>query len=191
MSVDRLPAAARCSFLVASVATLALCVIEQAAAYGPAGHLIAGRAAEPLLCRAAADAIVALGDGDDLGELGLWADQIRSDPAYADAAPWHYMNVDDDSTVAAFEHPPEGDVLWAIGYFRDRLADRSLPDAERAEALRFLVHFIVDLHQPLHVGRADDRGGNSVELRFRGEGTNLHRFWDTDVIEVTNLSINA
>jgi len=156
--------------------------------YGPEGHRLAGHAAESSLCTDARAEVARLGDGQDLGELGLWADQIRSDPAYADAAPWHYMNLDDDASIAAFEHPPEGDVLWAIGHFRARLADRSLTDAERAEALKFLVHFIVDLHQPIHVGRADDRGGNTVELRFRGNVTNLHRFWDTDAIAWADLS---
>jgi hypothetical protein len=156
--------------------------------YGPDGHRLAGRAAESMLCTDAQAEVARIGDGQSLGELGLWADQIRSNPAYADAAPWHYMNVADHASIADFEHPPEGDVLWAIGHFRARLADRSLAVAERAEALKFLVHFIVDLHQPIHVGRADDRGGNAIELRFRGQPTNLHRFWDTDVIAWVDLS---
>ena len=101
------------------------------------------------------------------------------------------MNIDDGAAIGAFVHPPEGDVLWALEHFRAQLADRERPDEERAEALRFLVHFLVDLHQPLHVGRADDRGGNSIELRLGGAPTNLHRFWDTDVIELTGLSLGA
>ena len=174
----------------AACGVLLLAVAAPVEAYGPSGHLIAGRAADDLLCAQAAEEVERLGDGLDLGELGLWADQIRSDPDYDEAAPWHYMNVADDSSVAAFAHPPEGDVLWAIGHFRQRLGDASLTDDARAEALRFLVHFIVDLHQPLHVGRADDRGGNSIDLRFRGESTNLHRLWDTHVIEWTGLTID-
>ena len=166
-------------------------VTGSALAYGPEGHLIAGRAAEPLLCERAAEEIRSLGGGDDLGELGLWADRIRGDERYRDAAPWHYMNIDDGIPLDAFEHPPEGDVLWAIGHFSSRLGDRDLAPDDRAEALRFLVHFVVDLHQPLHVGLARDRGGNAVELEFRGEATNLHRLWDTDAIAWTDRSVSA
>jgi hypothetical protein len=78
-------------------------------------------------------------------------------------------------------------VLQAIPRFSRILSDTSRPRRERAEALRFLVHFVVDIHQPLHVGRESDRGGNTIELVFEGEATNLHRFWDTNVIELENL----
>ncbi|MDX1562296.1 MAG: S1/P1 nuclease, partial [Gammaproteobacteria bacterium] len=67
------------------------------------------------------------------------------------------------------------------------LRDETLPFEQRADALKFLVHFVVDLHQPLHVGLAEDRGGNSISLRFEGESTNLHRFWDTHAIEALGL----
>ena len=158
-------------------------------AYGPEGHLIAGRAAEPLLCAAARREIGRLRPGEDLGEIGLWADRIRSDARYSDAAPWHYVNVSDARELDTLAHPPEGDVLWAIRHFAARLADVSLGTGERAEALAFLVHFVVDLHQPLHVGLAEDRGGNRILLRFRGETTNLHRFWDTHAIEARERSL--
>jgi hypothetical protein len=168
---------------------LTLLAAQAAFAFGPQGHLAAGRAAEPLLRECAAAAVASLADGEDLGEVGLWADRVRSNPDYADSAPWHFMNIADGKSLAAFEHPPEGDVLWAIGEFSRRLSDPRSDTGARAEALRFLVHFVVDLHQPLHVGRADDRGGNSVPLRFRGEETNLHRLWDTQAIEWTGESL--
>lgn len=162
-----------------------------AVGYGPQGHRIAGQVADDLLCERARTSIADLGDGQDLGELGLWADRIRSDPAYADAAPWHYLNIADGESLADFDHPPEGDVLWAIHRFAERLRDPSNSRSERGEALRFLVHFIVDIHQPLHIGLADDRGGNAIALSFRGESTNLHRLWDTHAIDWANLSIAA
>jgi hypothetical protein len=170
---------------------LGLFAAGTARAYGPAGHLIAGRAAAPLLCERAVAEVSRFGGGEDLGELGLWADRIRSEDAYADAEPWHYMNIADGMPLASYAHPPEGDVLSAIERFSARLADPRLGRAERAEALKFLAHFVVDLHQPLHVGRAEDRGGNTIELRFRGEATNLHRLWDTHAIEWSDRSIEA
>lgn len=176
------------------VSVLALIVVActgpgRALAWGAEGHLIAGRAAEPLLCARAAEQIRAQGGGQDLGELGLWADRVRNEDRYADSAPWHYLNIDDGESLAAFRHPPEGDVVWAIDRFAARVGDPRLSAGERSDALRFLVHFVVDIHQPLHVGLAEDRGGNLIELRFRGEPTNLHRFWDTHVIELSGLSI--
>jgi hypothetical protein len=168
----------------------ALCV-SPAGAFGPQGHLIAGRAAEPALCAPAAMEIARLGAGNDLGEMGLWADRIRSEPAFAHTGPWHYLNIANGALLADYQSPPEGDVLWAIEHFSRRLADRRLRDEARAEALKFLVHFIVDLHQPLHVGLADDRGGNTIGLRFRGEATNLHRLWDTQAIAWADGSVGT
>lgn len=153
-------------------------------AYGPAGHAIAGDAAEALLCDTARERVAALADGASLAEIGRWADTIRSDPDYAHSAPWHYMNIDDDGTIGAYTHPPEGDVLWAIERFRARLADAGRARAERLEALRFLAHFVVDIHQPLHVGRAADRGGNTIDVVRDGETVNLHRFWDSTVLDL-------
>jgi hypothetical protein len=161
------------------------------AAYGPQGHLIAGIAAGDRLCERAAATISDLADGESLGEIGLWADEIRSRGTHDHAAPWHYMNIADGERLADLEHPPEGDVLWAIEHFSERLVDDSLSRQQRFEALAFLVHFVVDIHQPLHVGVAEDRGGNAIELRYDGEETNLHRLWDTHVIEWTGLSVRG
>ena len=174
---------ARLGRLLARLALAAWLPAASAVAHGPEGHLIAGRAAAPLLCPRAAAEVARLGGGEDLGELGLWADRIRSDEAYAHAAPWHYVNVPDGASIADHVTPPEGDILWAIGHFRARLGDDGLDDRERGEALRFLVHFIVDVHQPLHVGRAEDRGGNGIAIVYEGETINLHRLWDTQAVE--------
>ncbi len=78
-------------------------------------------------------------------------------------------------------------MLWAITHFRSRLGDERLSAARRAEALKFLVHFVVDLHQPLHVGRRVDRGGTSTDVYIGEERLSLHRFWDTDAIREDEL----
>ena len=175
---------------------LAVCCPRAAHAFGPLAHRIAGLLAERELCAAARTEVAALGD-ESLADLGVWADTIRSDPEWRRSAPWHYMNVDDPPTsdaaaalaaIRAFRHPPEGDVLEAIDRFRGDLANRALPRRTRSEALRFLVHFVVDVHQPLHVGRAADRGGNEIDVRHGSETMNLHRFWDTDVLAQRGLS---
>lgn len=129
--------------------------------------------------------------GQGLDEIGLWADRIRDDPDWKQSAPWHYMNVPDGASLARYRDPPEGDVLWAIRHFRALLADRSQSEATRATALRFLVHFIVDIHQPLHVGRRADRGGNTITVRYRGRTMSLHRFWDDEAIDLDGTSLRA
>ena len=166
---------------------LALVLQAPALAFGPAGHRIAGEVADSLLCSKTAAEIEALVAGESLAEIGLWADRIRDEAEWRHTGPWHYMNIDDGVPISAFEHPPEGDVLWAIEEHVETLAQPG--DLERrADALRFLVHFVVDVHQPMHVGRASDRGGNTIEVRYRGETSNLHRFWDTDVVRIEGLS---
>jgi hypothetical protein len=158
-------------------------------AFGGLGHRAAGILAERELCPAARSEIAELGDGQSLGELGLWADDIRGDPAWERSVPWHYINFPDlppgaglaqaRAAIDAFRHPPEGDVLTAIARFTATLADRTRPRAERAEALRFVVHFVVDVHQPLHVSRESDGGGTEVDVQVGDDVMSLHRFWDT------------
>lgn len=67
--------------------------------------------------------------------------------------------------------------------FRKILADNAKPKLERRNALRFLVHFVQDVHQPVHVGCLDDRGGNDLQVQFFGEPSNLHRVWDYGLFE--------
>jgi hypothetical protein len=158
-------------------------------AFGALGHRTAVLLAEPKLCPAARSEIADLSDGQPLGDLAIWADKIRDDPAWERAVPWHYINFPElppgagleqaRAAIDAFHHPPEGDVLTAIVRFTAQLADHSLPHAARAEALRFVLHFVVDVHQPLHVSRASDGGGTEVEVRIGDDVRSLHGFWDT------------
>lgn len=168
--------------------TIAISMIDAALAFGPAGHRIAGDLAEALLCAGTADEIAELGGGESLAELGLWADRIRGEDGWRHTGPWHYMNIPDDRRISAFEPPREGDVLSAIRQNAERLAQPGGGE-RRAHALKFLVHFIVDVHQPLHVGREADRGGNTVDVRFRGERSTLHRFWDSDVLTLSRVPV--
>ena len=160
---------------------------QRAYGFGPDGHRIAGLVAETYLCEEARLEIGRLDEGDGLAELGLWADRIRTRPPWDDSGPWHYVNIADEDSFDDYRSPPEGDALWAIAHFHSRLRDENLTQERRSEALKFLVHFIVDLHQPLHVGRRVDRGGTSTEVFLGDERTNLHRFWDTDAIREDEL----
>jgi hypothetical protein len=162
---------------------------QRAHGFGPDGHRIAGLVAETYLCEQASVEISRFGEGDGLAELGLWADRIRTQPPWDDSGPWHYVNIADGDSFDDYRSPPEGDVLWAIAHFRSRLRSENLTREQRTDALKFLVHFVVDLHQPLHVGRRTDRGGTTTEVFLGEKRTSLHRFWDTDVIRDAGLPV--
>ena len=166
----------------------ALAAAGRAYGYGAEGHRIAGLAAQQRLCARADTEIRFLGQGQGLDELGLWADWIRSEPEWEHSAPWHYMNIPDGARLEDYRHPPQGDILWAIRHFAEELQAFDAPVDRRRNALRFLAHFVVDIHQPLHVGRESDRGGNRVDVDpGRGERVNLHLFWDTDAVALPGL----
>jgi hypothetical protein len=172
----------RVSAQLAAIALIATSCAGSARAYGPTGHRIVGVIAESYLCGNARDAVAELLDGESLAEAGLWADRIRGDPAWRHAGPWHYVNVPDDAPVESADGGDRGDVLWAIARFRAELAHPAVAPRHRAEALRFLVHFVADVHQPLHVGRAGDRGGNEIDVLLGSRRTNLHQLWDAQAL---------
>jgi hypothetical protein len=76
-----------------------------------------------------------------------------------------------------------GQIVRKIHEFQAILRDRSRPAEERRRALRFLVHLVEDLHQPLHIGEDYDRGGNTLQVRFFRSGTSLHHLWDSPILE--------
>jgi hypothetical protein len=88
-----------------------------------------------------------------------------------------------------YDHaPPEGDALDALARFTRTLRDPNASRADKQLALRFVVHLVGDLHQPLHVGKCCDRGGNEVKVTFFGKPTNLHAVWDSAMVDDEQLS---
>jgi hypothetical protein len=160
--------------------TLMLLVVHAAAvAFGPTGHRVAGMVAESHLCPQARQYIEPLLDGTTLANAGVWADWIRADPAWAHSKPWHYINVADTEPLEKAMRAGDN-VLIALARFELELADERLSRERRAEALRFFVHLLADVHQPLHVGRAEDRGGNDIDVAWRSKRQTLHALWDAE-----------
>ncbi len=170
----------------ALVAVALLGASTPAGAWGPHGHEIISKLAETRLTPKAKAAIRELLDeGDTLVSICNWADREGHDAVPA-SAPWHYVNV--PLSADRFEDrfcPEKGCVVSKIRDFRKVLAVRDAPRKERRRALLFLVHFVEDLHQPLHVGHNNDRGGNLTQVRFLNQerGTNLHRVWDSSLLD--------
>jgi hypothetical protein len=173
---------------IAIASILLLCGSLPAAAWGPNGHRIVGQIAENHLTAAARLGISELVGRASLAQIGTWADEIKSDPAWDHASPWHYVNAAPGQSIESARRSPNGDVVEAIQRFERVLRDRGSARKERVEALKFLVHFVADVHQPLHVGYASDRGGNDIRVRWFGETTNLHRVWDEHLVEHQRLS---
>jgi hypothetical protein len=153
-----------------------------ALAWGPVGHRTVGEIAEHHLTRRARAEVSRLIAPLALADVSTWADEIRYLPEWKHADPWHYISIDDGETLATTARSPKGDVLEAMERMERTLGDRAATPIQRAEALKFLVHLVGDVHQPLHVGRRDDAGANKVEVTFNGRPIDLHWVWDALII---------
>ena len=123
-------------------------------------------------------AIAELDPDRSVAEAGTWADEIRSDKYWDALKPWHYMNIPDGVALEDAQRSRRGDVLLGIEKFAAELADPDTESLDRKVAYRLLVHFVADIHQPLHVGRREDLGGNKITVSLDGRRTSLHAYWD-------------
>ncbi len=169
--------------------TLLLCflVASPCFGWGRDGHKIASSIATHYLTPEAKGAIARLLGNQSLADVSTWADEIKSDRSYRWASPLHYANVKPGAEGFDLERdcPPQGCVVSAIIKCTGLLRGKGAGPAERTEALKFLVHFVQDVHQPLHVSRARDRGGNDIKVEFFHDRTNLHWVWDSGLIRCT------
>ncbi len=180
---SRLPAAAHLPVLILT-GVMALGGPVPARAFGPSGHRIVGYVADRYLCPQTRAALKPLLSGLTLAEAGTWPDKIRQLPEWQHTRPWHYLNVSDHGSVARAAAGNADNVLAALARFEHELRDTSLDDHRRGLALRFFAHFVADIHQPLHVGREGDRGGNRIAVRVGKRQTNLHAVWDADLLQI-------
>jgi nuclease S1 len=151
-------------------------------AWGRIGHRVAAKMAEERLTPHALAAVQdLLGPGMSLSDISTWADEQRD---IAGSGPWHYVNVPiTESRYDSKYCQPGGCVVSKIEEFKHVLQDPKAGRTEKQEALKFLIHFIEDLHQPMHVGDTGSRGGNDIQVRFYDDGSNLHRVWDSQIME--------
>lgn len=172
------------------VAAAAACLLPSPAlAWGKTGHRVVAAIAETQLSGLARAHIrEILGGAESLDEAANWPDEMRSAPGefwQKTATPWHYVTLNG----IIYDHaPPEGDALQALNHFRSVLQDPNASRADKQMALRFVVHLVGDLHQPLHVGKCCDKGGNDVKLTWFGKPTNLHAVWDSQLVDEEQLS---
>lgn len=171
------------------VATLS--ASTQVFAWGQNGHRVTGAIAQQFLSKKAKSAVAKLLPHEDLAEAATYADEMRSNPSefwQKEAGPYHYVTVPQGHTYGDSETPEQGDAVTALAKFSATLKDPKASLEEKRLALRFIVHIIGDLHQPLHAGNGTDRGGNDVKLSFMRKDTNLHRVWDSELLDSRELS---
>ncbi|HEV2354933.1 MAG TPA: S1/P1 nuclease, partial [Puia sp.] len=160
--------------------------------WGVKGHRAVALIAQNHLHPAAREAVrVLLGD-TSLADISSWPDEVLRQPEYRHTAPWHYLNLPLGLTREEFDAKIENlgseNVYGALRREEEILESTSSTRPEKAEALKFIVHFIGDLHQPMHVSRAEDKGGNTIQLNYDKKGTNLHALWDSKLIDHEGLS---
>ena len=157
--------------------------------WGKTGHRTTGEIAQLHLSNKAKKAIADLLDGHSLAYVANFADDIKSDPDYRTYGPWHYVNIDPDKTeYDRAEAYKGGDLVQAIEKAVEVLKDKNSSREEKQFHLKMLVHWLGDLHQPFHVGRSADKGGNDIQVRWFGEGSNIHRVWDSQMIDFYQMS---
>jgi hypothetical protein len=155
--------------------------------WGVTGHRTVGKIAEAHLTPKALAGVRDLLGSESLADVSTWADEVRPKPEYKETAPWHYINLPLGLTYDEFksrvENMLEANVYSSVVKQLALLTDTTVSRDRKVEALKFLVHFVGDLHQPMHVSRAEDKGGNTIQLNFDGQGTNLHAVWDSKLID--------
>lgn len=157
--------------------------------WGKTGHRATGEIAEKHLTKKAKRAIYQLLEGQGLALVSNYADDIKSDRAYNEYYPWHYVNMDPEADSYVEEEASEdGDLVYAIRKCVEVLKDKNASKEDKQFYLKMLVHFVGDLHQPFHVGHASDKGGNDIQVRWFNEGSNIHRVWDSEMIDFYQMS---
>jgi hypothetical protein len=158
-------------------------MVTDCLAWGPDGHRTIGLLALQNVTPEVRDTLLRLGGSESLEELAdacNWPDRYRATKEGAWSAPQHYVNIPRGASGFQSDRDcPDGQcVTGAIERYETELSDATLDDLTRWQAFARVCHFVGDLHQPLHAGYRDDRGGNDFAIRFDGEDSNLHQFWD-------------
>jgi len=162
---------------------LGLVLSAGAHAWGTEGHQVVATLAEKMLtpvARAEVNRLLAMEPGATLVTVSTWADEHRS----PQTAAWHYVNFPrNDCNYNAERDCPDGRCVVDAIKREAEILGSNAPDEKRLSALKYLVHFVGDVHQPLHAGYLDDKGGNTYQLQAFMRGSNLHAVWDTGLIK--------
>lgn len=157
-------------------------------AWGPTGHRATGWIANKYLNKKARAAIEKLLKGQSLAMASTWMDEVKSDSTFRYMYDWHFVTIPYGQTYEQSSKSNKGDIIETIERVVRELKSKKLSQEEQAQRIKILIHLIGDIHQPLHVGGKNDKGGNDVKLMWFRADSNLHSVWDSDMIDDTKLS---
>lgn len=156
--------------------------------WGATGHRVTGLIAEQYLNAKAKKRVAAILNQESIAMVSNWMDEIRSDSTYNYAIDWHWTTIPDGKKYEDIESSPDGKIVVMMEKIVADLKSKKLSRKQEQEYLKMLIHLVGDIHQPLHVGKPGDRGGNDVKVKWFRAESNLHRVWDSEMIDDTKLS---
>ena len=161
-------------------------------AWGQQGHRIVGEIAYKHLSAKAKAAIQDILGVESMALASTWADFVRSDTGFKYLDSWHYIDFDKDLTYQEMKtflkSDTAHDAYTAIIFLKNQLKRKNLPREKKMMYLKLLIHIVGDVHQPLHVSKSGDMGGNDIKVSWFGQPTNLHSVWDSKIIDNEQLS---
>ncbi len=179
-------------FIRTFLVTSALLIVQYSFSWGVTGHRVAGEIAQQHLTKKAKKELYKLTGKETLAWWANWPDFIKSDSTWRHASSWHYVDlpghIGKEKFIEDLKKLPGKNLYTQIQAMMAELKDKSLPLEKRRVALYFLIHLVGDLHQPLHVGRDEDDGGNKIVVYWFDKKTNLHTLWDSMLIEFQQYS---
>ena len=161
-------------------------------AWGVLGHRIVGQVADSYLTKNAKKEIFKILGNESVAMSSNWPDFIKSDPAYSYLSNWHYINLKAGLTETELKNylatDTATDAYTKINWLSEQLKNKGLEQDKKILYLRLLIHIVGDIHQPLHIGRYDDLGGNKIKVSWFKDPSNLHTVWDSKLIDFQQLS---
>jgi hypothetical protein len=182
----------RPSFKLILLSFFLIYIPVQSMAWGMLGHRIVGEIADSYISSKTRKEVKKILGNESIAMASNWADFIKSDSTYNYLGNWHYANFLDNMDYQALKEAMEKEtgtnIYNRIRFLTAELKNEDLAPEKKKMYLRLLIHFVGDLHQPMHMGRKADSGGNGIKLSWFYQPTNLHRVWDEQLIEYQQLS---
>jgi hypothetical protein len=162
-------------------------------AWGLLGHRIIGQIADSYLAPKTKTEIIKILGFENIAMASNWPDFVKSDPAYKYLSLWHYVNFESGLSYEKMDAFLKADTTTnaytKINFLTAELKNsKLLPIETKQMYVRLLIHIIGDVHQPLHLGKTEDRGGNAIKLKWFSAEVNLHQVWDEKLISYQELS---
>jgi hypothetical protein len=173
-----------------TLSVLLLCSFNSFASddWSATGHRVVGKIADQYLTGRTKRKIEKLLNNKSLALVSTFGDDIKSDKRYDKFYTWHFINMPLDSNYEESEKSTSGDLVSGINTCIKIIKDEASSDDDKAFYLKLLIHFIGDLHQPMHVGLVEDKGGNDFKVQWFYKDSNLHSVWDREMIDGYNMS---